>query len=176
MGRRRPYSTAAAHGAGTGGRWPPPPAGVARSGAERAGRGVGIVQVCSAKQQKARLNGEKLPMPGKKFFSWTGRGPFSFSKKRMGGGTVPSAGTAGTHPSPGRRKREKTVPPAGTAGFPPRPGLKNPGNETAPGRPPSPARLSSIPTAPGRSPKATRAGHRCPTLVFTSSVPRWRWQ
>ena len=86
----------------------PLPAQVARSEAERAGREAGIVQACSAKQQKARSNGEILPLFDRNgaLFSWTGRGPFSFrqGEKRMGGGTVPSAGTANSRPILNERK------------------------------------------------------------------------
>ena len=83
----------------------PLPARVARSGAERAGREAGVVQVCSAKQQKTWLNGEILSLFGRNsaLFFWTVHGPFSFrqGEKKMGGGNRSPAGTAGV--LPGRR-------------------------------------------------------------------------
>ena len=80
-------------------------AGVARSEAERAGRGAGIVQVCSAKQQKTRLNGERLPLPDKKVFLLDRPRPVLFFKKENGGRNRSPAGM----PSPARFRTEEDV-------------------------------------------------------------------
>ena len=90
------------------------PAGVARSEAERAGRGAGIVQVCSAKQQKTRLNGGMLSLFGRNsaLFFWTVHGPFSFrqGEKKMGGGNRPPAESAGSRLALRLRQKECSRP------------------------------------------------------------------